>query len=237
MHLPVVKRALVIQHEPNGGIGTVGHRLGERGYELETVVLLDGVSPDSSVPLPDPTAYDLVVSLGSIEHVYEEFRIGSWINREVDTVRTAHEAGVPVLGICFGTQVLAAALGGAVELSPRREIGWMELDAEPGGGIEPGPWMVWHIDRVVVPPGATELARTDVCNHAYRIGRSLGVQFHPEVDEAQMRDWIGNPPASYWEEVGVDPEAFLDASLRNVGAARDRCARLVDWFLDDVAVG
>jgi GMP synthase-like glutamine amidotransferase len=229
-------QALVIQHEPNGPAGHVGDRLVERGYGLHVIEVLDGTTPVSHVPLPDPTGFDLVVSLGSVHSVYDHGTIGSWIHREIDLIAAAHTAGVPVLGVCFGSQALAAALGGAVEAAPRPEIGWLEIEPiGTGHPISPGPWLSWHLDRVVLPDGAAELARTDVATQAWRIGRSFAVQFHPEVSPGLVAQWIDDAGPAYFPAKGVDPDSLLDGARTHGERARTECHRIVDWFCDEVA--
>ena len=229
-------RALVIQHEVDGPAGHVGRHLARRGYEIEVVQVLDGSGPRSDVPFPDPTAYDLLVPLGSVHSVYDHGTIGSWIHREIDALRVADVSGVPVLGICFGCQALAAALGGSVEKAPRGEIGWITIDSdEPAIGA--GPWFAWHTDMVRLPPGAVELARTDVCPQAWRLRRNVAVQFHPEVDGDLVGAWVTAAGPAYFARTGLDPHALLQGVLDHGEAARTGCERIVDWFLDDVAGG
>jgi hypothetical protein len=97
-----------------------------------------------------------------------------------------------VFGICFGAQALARALGGSVVRAAHPEIGWTSIDSDVPELIEAGPWFQWHSDRFTLPPGAVELARNAVAVQAYRVGRSLGVQFHPEVARAGIARWVGN---------------------------------------------
>jgi len=96
---------------------------------------------------------------------------------------------IPILGVCFGAQALAAALGGTVSRAPRPEIGWHYVETD-ASWISRGPWFQWHSDRFTVPDGATELARSALAPQAFRHGRSLGVQFHPEVDGDIVSDWL-----------------------------------------------
>lgn len=227
-------RALVIQHEPDGPAGHAGTRLEHHGFELDVVAVLDGTTTESHVPFPDPTAYDLLLPLGSVHSVYDHGRIGTWIHRELEALTTAHAAGVPILGICFGCQALAAALGGAVERSPEHEIGWITVDSDHPA-VAPGPWLAWHLDRVVLPDGATELARTEVCTQAWRHGRSAAVQFHPEVDERLLARWVANAGSEYFPTKGVDPALLLDGARQHGARAEADCHRLVDWFVEEVA--
>lgn len=231
-----MRRCLVIQHEPDGPPGLAGERLEHHGYELHTVQVMEttGVG-HSDVILPDPTEYDFVLTLGSVQGVYDREAIGSWIDRELSLLKQAHDHGVPILGLCFGGQALSAALGGTVEKAPGHEIGWIELDTFAPGFIPSGPWFAWHIDRFTVPPGATELARTELCPHAFVHGRSVGLQFHPEVDEVIVKGWSAACPDEYLEEKDVDRATLYGGPQRHA-VARDAFFGIVDWMVDELAV-
>ena len=228
-------RGLAVEHDPTGHAALVGEALERRGVELEPFrVVSDVANPVSDREFPDPLDYDLVVVLGAIWSVYDDATIGTWIHREVDFVAEAHEAGVAVLGVCFGGQVLSAALGGTVSRAPAAEFGWLRIDTDEPGGVPPGPWFQWHYDRFTVPEGATELARNANGSQAFRKGRSLGLQFHPEVDGALLGDWIGFG-GDELRAHGVDVDALVAETARIEPSAVRRTHRLVDWFLTDVA--
>ncbi|MCY9784254.1 type 1 glutamine amidotransferase [Nocardiopsis sp. EMB25] len=233
-------RALIVVHEHITEPGQVGERLAERGYEptvLRVVPEERFDSPDVAFDFPDPRGWDVVVPMGSPWSVYDERTVGSWIGGEIALVRKAHEMGVPVLGICFGAQVLAAATGGSVEPAPRPEIGWTEIDTDDPALVGPGPWLEWHYDRCVPPPGAVELARTAVGPQAFRLGRSLGLQFHPEATARMVRGWLEAGGAAQCESRGIDPAALLDRTISLEAEAGERARALVDAFLDRVASG
>ena len=100
----------------------MGERFAERGYDATEFVVVPEDrfhDPGVEVSFPDPAAFDVIVPLGAIWSAYDHDRIGSWLAPELDMLRTAHERGIPVLGICFGGQALAAALGGKVEAAER----------------------------------------------------------------------------------------------------------------------
>jgi GMP synthase-like glutamine amidotransferase len=227
-----VTRALVVLQDALSDAGYVGERLADRGIELVPHVVCAGPEqPHSDVPFPDPRAYDLVVALGAVWSVYDHDTIGSWIDRELAMLRDANEAGVPVLGICFGGQALAAALGGTVARAPAPEIGWYEIDADVPT-VANGPWLQWHVDRFTVPPGATELARGGVGPQAFRAGRSLGLQFHPEVTPAIVEFWADHGRDTL-ERLGIDAARLLADTKLHTPLAREHAHRLVDAFLDD----
>ena len=147
-------RALFVQQDHVSPPGPVGEAFAERGYEVEEFLVVPEeafLSPGVSVDFPDPAAFDAIVPMGAPWSVYDHGTIGSWVVDEIAFLRTAHEAGVPILGICFGGQALAAALGGAVVPAERTEIGWTSVETSRPGLVEAGPWFQWHSDRWVLP--------------------------------------------------------------------------------------
>jgi len=231
-------RVLFIKHDHCSPTGPVGERFAERGYEATTfqVVPEDRFhDPGVEVSFPDPAAFDVIVPMGAIWSAYDHDRIGSWLAPELDLLRTAHERGIPVLGICFGGQALAAALGGKVEAASRPEIGWHEIETSHPDLIEPGPWFEYHYDRWHPPAQARSLARTEVAPQAFVIGRSLAVQFHPETSPEVLECWLGNGGHADLARAGLRPSEVLEQTRRLAGAAATRAHRLVDGFLDTVA--
>ncbi|MEV6193049.1 type 1 glutamine amidotransferase [Streptomyces sp. NPDC051920] len=227
-------RALVVQHDHVTEPGLVGARLEERGYDLTVVTLVPEhrhQAPDVAFDFPAAGDWDLIVSLGAPWSVYDRSAVGSWIDGELSLLREADRLGVPVLGVCFGAQALTTALGGRVEPSPRPEIGWVEVATDDPSLVGPGPWFQWHFDRCVLPPGAKEVARNDVCVQAFRTEHGLGVQFHPEITTAMVRGWIETGGAEQCVRHGVDPGELLARSRAMESVARTNAGRLVDGFL------
>lgn len=232
-------RALFIQQDHVSPVGPVGEAFADRGYEIEEFLVVPEHSfhePGVEVVFPDPLAYDAIVPMGAPWSVYDESTIGAWVLEEIGLLRRAHEAGVPVLGICFGGQALATALGGSVERAPGAEIGWYELDVDEPGLVEAGPWFQWHHDRWTPPPGSRTIARTELApSQAFVLGRSLGVQFHPELTGTQLQGWYDNGGRSYLDDHGIDADALLERTDREGEAAAARSRTLVGRFLDQVA--
>lgn len=191
--------------------------------------------PNPTVEFDDPGRYDLIVPLGSIFSVYDTDTIGNWIENELAFLTEAHRQDIPMLGICFGGQALAAALDGQVEKAPTPEIGWSSIESDHPDVLATGPWMQWHYDRFVVPPDATELARSDAGPQAFAVGRTLGVQFHPEVTAEIVNSWLDGAPAEELEKPGIDVGLIRAESNRLAPLAKARTERLVDWFMDDIA--
>ena len=114
-------------------------------------------------------------------------------------------------------------------------FGIQEPPAENDPSLVPeGPWFQWHFDTFTPPAGATVLAESDAGPQAYLVGRSLGVQFHPEVTPAIMEDWV----RVYRHELdgdGVDPDALLQETYDRAASAHDSSRRLLDTYLERVA--
>jgi GMP synthase-like glutamine amidotransferase len=226
-------RALVIEHDAFSPIGPVGDRLRRHGFDVEELVVVPPerhLDPGVEIAFPEPSGWDLIVPMGAPWSV-DEAAIGGWISGELALLREAQRIGVPVLGICFGGQALAAALGGGVERAPRPEIGWVEVETDEPSLIEPGPWFQFHYDRWIMPPGGVEIARNEVAPQAFRIGRSLGVQFHPEITVRELESWLANGGEKDMRRLGLDPDAVLARTRALAPAAELRAHRLIDAFL------
>ncbi|AXG05351.1 type 1 glutamine amidotransferase [Haloplanus rubicundus] len=183
--------------------------------------------------LPSDFAFDGVVVTGSSSSVYWD---EPWIDGLVNWVAEAADRGLPILGVCYGHQVLAEALGGRVEAMADIELGYRLIDRVDDGdplldGLDdPFTAFETHSDRVVeLPTGATLLAENDRGVQVFRRGDCWGVQFHPEYDEesAERVTRGKDLPAERIEAVVDD----IDADNY---AAACRTKRLFDNFTDHV---
>lgn len=169
--------------------------------------------------LPDPRAVSGFVLTGSSASVTER---APWMLRFEAYLRECAALDVPMLGVCFGHQILAQALGGLVERNPNgREIGTRRVTVSPeqtdplfAGLGETFDVNTTHVDSVTrLPDGARVLARTALEPHAAFAmpGRVRGVQFHPEIDGDAMRSWVvlRRP---LLEAESLDADAILAAS-------------------------
>lgn len=232
-------RAMFLAHDPGSHPGLIGAALAQRGFDIEVVAMSDTIADGSwHGAFPAATDAALLVPLGAVWSLNDRNQVGSWIDRELALLREADAIGVPVLGICFGGQSLAAAHGGHVRQCRRTQIGWSRIDSDHPDLVPPGPWMQWHSDEFVVPPGASELARDALCAQAFVLRRNLGVQFHPEVDRARIERWValgGDAALAEIEHAGTD----VDTVLADAEAQADRASAdvelLVDRFLTEVA--
>ena len=231
-------RVLFVQQDHVSPPGPVGAQFAARGYDVEEFLIVPEHrfdDPDVAVTFPDPTDYDAIVPMGAPWSVYDEPTIGAWILEELSFLRKAHDAGVPVLGICFGGQALATALGGSVERAKTAEVGWYSIETDEPDLVDVGPWFEWHHDRWQAPPGARVIARTAAAEQAFVIGRSLAVQFHPELTPTMLQGWLDNGGSAYLEAHGTDPVALIAETVRTADDAQRRTRHLVDRFIDQVA--
>ena len=214
-------RALVVQHEQPTPGGYVHQWLEERGAHQETYRI------DVEDRVVDPRDYQMIVTLGSEFAAFDDSV--PWLSKEKQLLRDATESDVPVLGICFGGQLLARVLGGRSYRSENAEIGWHPVRSTDHSMLSDGPWFQWHFDTFTVPAGAQLIAEGAVGPQAFTIGHSLGVQFHPEVTPEIMGSWV----AAYRHELdqeGVDADLLLQETRDRADETRAAAWRLFDGF-------
>src|SRR4051794_16637653 len=176
-----MKPVLIRQHVESAPAGLLAEWLDARGisYEVDRSWL--------EAPLPDPREYAFVASLGHDRMAGDPHAPA--VGAEQELLGRALGHGVPVLGLCYGGQVLAAVLGAHVGRAPVPELGWHSVQTDDPERVPAGPWLEWHFQRFETPPGATELARTADSPQAFAIGPHLGVQFHPEATVEIVEGW------------------------------------------------
>ncbi len=213
-------RALVLQHDLDTGPGFIESWLGDRAIDAEVVLV-----PEQEA-LPEPTDYALVVSLGSEHSAAEDL---GWLLAEASLLRAAHGARIPLLGVCFGAQLLARALGGRVNREAVCEVGWRTVRSRSPALVPEGPWLQWHFDTFEPPAQAEVLADSDACVEAFSWGRTLGVQFHPEVTSEIVADWTQANHAKL-DTHGITPAGIASECERHAPDARRRAYELFDAF-------
>jgi GMP synthase-like glutamine amidotransferase len=221
-----MKPVLIRQHVESAPPGLLAAWLDARGiaYEVDRSWL--------GAPLPDPGDYAFVASLGHDRMAGDTHEPAVAAEREV--LARAVELEVPVLGLCYGGQVLAAVLGAHVGPAPVPELGWREIETDDPRLVPSGPWLEWHFERFATPPGATELARTADAPQAFRYGPHLGVQFHPEATVEIVEGWA-EADARQLAARGIDdPGSLLAAAPAQIAAAAGAAFRLFDAFLAQV---
>ena len=232
-------RALFIEHDHISLGGPIWRSLEKHGYEIERFLIVPESnydSPNITTTFPNFNEYDLLVPMGAPYGAYEDDRIGNWLQPELEKLKQAHNDGIPILGICFGGQLMARALGGSVARAPKAEVGWIEIESDDKTLIPTGPWFAYHWDSWMTPKGATEIAKTDGANQAFVMGRTLGLQFHPEVDPEVLEAWLSRQSGCV--EItgeGVDLDLLRKETLEQEIGSNKRAAELVDAFLRRVA--
>jgi GMP synthase-like glutamine amidotransferase len=215
-----MRRVAIVRHHDVDSAGFIGAAFEARGAELSVHLFPD----DGPLPALAPGDVDHVVVLGCVSSVNDP---DAWIAEELAWLGRVVEAGLPVLGICFGAQALCVVAGGHVQAMGRQEIGWKMVDPVDHELIPLGPWMEFHGDRCLPPLAAAVLARNETGVQAFSLGRHLAVQFHPEVDGPQLKLWLDAGGDREAEQAGLDPGQLLADTVREEPAARERADRLV----------
>jgi GMP synthase (glutamine-hydrolysing) len=230
-------RVLAIVHEDHAGPGVFGEAIRERGDSLE-----EWTVPTGEEPPGDPLGYDAVLVLGGAMNVDEGDKHG-WIGAEKGLLGQLIEREVPLVGLCLGSQMVAAAAGAVPRRAARAEIGWHQVELTEAGGHDPllGPLtpgfeaFQWHSYEFPPPPGAVTLARSEVCLQAARIGEvAWAIQFHPEVTAADALRWTADLESDAdAARIGVDPTSLALEIEAKIGAfnelGRDICRRWLDF--------
>jgi GMP synthase-like glutamine amidotransferase len=205
-------------------------RHGRPAAALVDVLLAHGLDPavvtadDES--LPDPGASPLAILVGPDS--LSEARVDGRLERELEWLRRADEAGTAVLGIGHGARALALAFGGSVTPAERPLRGWAMVDTVVPHVIPTGPWLAWQHDVITLPPDAVALAHNLLGPQAFRLGRHLGVQFHPEATPDDLAGWAGALDAP------AEVRSLLGIVTRDPAAAADCTHRLLSSFIDSI---
>ena len=214
------KPALIFQHGRLGPPAYLAQWLEERG--LPYVVHRAGEDPP--VALSD---FAFVVSLGS-EHSATSTDL-DWVGIEIEALRAAVDAEVPVLGLCFGGQALSLALGGGVDVLERPEIGWFPVETSDADSVPEGPWLMWHVEQLRVPPGGRVLARSAAGPAAVSVGPHLLLQFHPEIDAEVIAGWAEHD--EHLADAGLTADEIVAQSEVHAPEVREHAFRLFDRWL------
>ncbi len=186
------RAALVMQNSPAEGLGLLGGLLERGGYRVHAERAWEGTGAEWR---GEPA--DLLVVLGGPQGAGDPL---PYLRREEGAIRAHAAAGRPVLGICLGAQLAAAALGGRVRRGGAAEAG-TRRDLRPteegrrgllAGMGDPFAAFQMHGDAFDLPAGAAQLAGSAVCpNQAFSMGSVVGLQFHLEADAGMIRSWLG----------------------------------------------
>lgn len=209
-------RVLVIQHDRDDALNDLAGPLIDAGLSLDTWCTWI----HSSCPY-DFEDFDGVISMGANASVLD-IDSEEWIAHESALLQTALEREIPILGVCFGSQILAHAAGGQVRKSERIEIGWCDVSLEPAAAADPlfsqlgstFTGMQFHYDTFDLPDHATVLARGSGLIQGFKVGRNAwATQFHIEANPSIVYGWLG----TYRNEIdkqNIDVEALRDVTAR-----------------------
>ena len=227
-------RILVFQHVEVEHPGIFRQFWREAGHKLTAIELDEGET------VPPLDGFDLLVVMGGPMDVWQEERHPWLIGEKAAIRRWVKDLGKPYLGICFGHQMLADALGGKVSRMTRPEVGLTQVKLTTAGQHDPilegFPSHVdsfqWHGAEVSIPPeGSTILAANDACQvQAFRWGRhAYGIQYHCEMETSTVDDWEKIPEykASLQKALGAEKAAQLaDDVLQRLPAFQTSARRL-----------
>lgn len=215
-----MKPLLVVRHVAWEGPHTIVD-----AFDGVAIRLLDSLDDDTA--LPPPAELCGAVFMGGPMSVADTGRYPR-LAEEIEWLRGAQAAGLPLLGVCLGSQLLARALGAAVVPGPEKEIGFAPVEALEAGDpliapLAPAASVLhWHGEVFDLPPGATALARSAATAvQAFRAGPSAwGLLFHAEADSALVERWLAEPAMAEEAREALGPD-YADR-LRDAASRVDR---------------
>lgn len=228
-----MKTALIIRHVPHEGVAGYRQPIEDAGYD---VLRVDVTDPGfATLDLREP---DLLIMMGGPMGVYEQERF-PWIACQRRRLALRLEADRPTLGVCFGAQMMASALGAEVHLGPAKEVGFhpVQIHEHAADGplrhLREVPVLHWHGDTFTRPEGVEVLASSRLYEHqAFRRGKNLlALQFHAEMGEdPRFDDWMEQWPEAVVEAGGC-PRALRRAHDElGPGAVAAGRAMIADWL-------
>jgi GMP synthase (glutamine-hydrolysing) len=243
-------KILVIQHNLDDNLNELALPLIEAGLQIDSWDVEHAPAPT------DISGYDGIISLGALAGVLEESE-NAWMPIERKMFEQALELEIPLLGICFGSQLLASAAGAEVYKVVKPEIGWTKVDMGAGAvsaGAEAGgaaaspaadPIMAalgdnpdvfhFHYDSFTIPENFELYGVTGDIPQAFKVGkRAWGMQFHIEVGLAAMHSWFATYARAF-EKEGISVEDQKVATAANYAAYRQRSLAVGQAFAAEVA--
>jgi GMP synthase (glutamine-hydrolysing) len=233
------RHALVLSHVAFEDLGSLEAPLRDRGFTIETVEVAT-----ARFPLLQAESCDLLVVMGGPIGVYDQ-QDYPFLTHEIACIAARLHAGRPILGICLGAQLMAAALGARVYPGVNgAEIGWAPI--QTAAVMAPPNWFVpllapglallhWHGDTFDLPPGAVHLAKTGQYNNqAFTIDNyALGLQFHPEVTVNGLECWyVGH--ACELRHAGIAVSGLRADAEKYAQALEEAAVRFWNLWLDSI---
>ncbi len=227
-----MKTGLIIRHTPHEGVAGFRAPIEAAGYVLERFDVTD-----AGFDRLDFLAPDLLILMGGPMGVYEQ-EAYPWITCELARLAGRIAARRPTLGVCLGSQMIAAAMGAKVYPGPVKEVGFAPIMLTPAGKASPlrhisdVPVLHWHGDTFDLPDGAELLASTQAYrNQAFRVGSHLlALQCHPEMGEdPRLASWLEDVDYLTLAGTGVATIRRDEARFGSSTVAAGR-AMLTEWL-------
>jgi GMP synthase (glutamine-hydrolysing) len=220
-----------LQHVRHEGIGTMEEWIRQKKYFLSRTRLF------ATEPLPKINEIDWLLVMGGPMSVNDEDTL-PWLKEEKQFVRRAIDAGKTVLGFCLGSQMIANVLGARVYKNPCKEIGWFDLDLTKEG-LASGAFCQfpqrlkvyqWHGETFDLPQGCTLAATSQYCkNQAFVFNeRAMGMQFHLEVTQEDVRSWTVNASDELTNEKHIQSPDQMLGRTEEFGRIKKHMFRLLD---------
>lgn len=227
----MTRTGLIIRHVPHEGLAGYRDPIEAAGYRLARIDVTD--PGFGSIDLGEP---DLLIMMGGPMGVYEQDE-HRWIACQMRRLARRLDAGRPTLGVCFGAQMIAAAMGARVYPGPAKEIGFHPLDfvdrASPLRHLADTPLLHWHGDTFDLPDDVELLASTTAYRHqAFRRGNNiLALQFHGEMGlDPRFDEWLRQWPEAL-AETGGSVDAMREHHRRHGPAAVAAGRRMIaEWL-------
>ena len=213
------KNLLVVQNIGCEHLGNLSRLFESDGYNIS---LLN--SQKDLIPT-DLNSYSGIIILGGPMSVYDNY---DYLKDQQKLIKKAVDMQIPTLGICLGSQLIAESLGGTVYPGNLKEIGWHNIEITENGrrdifnGVKSFKNKVfqWHGDTFHLPESAIILAKSDTYVQAFRINSAIGIQFHIEINESMIKEWV----KIYSKEV-------LDLKLDKINLMPQQEKQFTDLFI------
>jgi GMP synthase-like glutamine amidotransferase len=227
-----------LQHMEKETLGNIGAWIVQKRHTLTKTLLYE------ETLFPEPEEFDLLLIMGGTMSVYQEEDY-PWLKPEKEFIRKVIKSGRPILGSCFGAQIIAEILGGKVTTNRFKEIGWHKvrslerknlsnrISSELPSCMYPEfTAFMWHGDTFEIPADAVRLFESEACQNQGFIYKEnvLGLQFHPEADRQWIRNLIDNSGHELVEGKYIQSEKEIYGQESLLEGSRYLSFSLMDWF-------
>jgi len=228
-----MKRALIIRHVPREGVAGFREPIEAAGYSVDRIDVTD-----PHFASLDLCEHDLLIMMGGPMGIYEQEQY-PWISCQLRRLEKRLQADLPTLGVCFGAQMIAAALGARVYAGPIKEVGFHpvtvhgKVSSNPLRHIVGVPVLHWHGDTFTLPEGVELLASSHLYRHqAFRRGENLlALQFHAEMGEDErFHQWIETWPESVVEAGGTEEDLRIAHDVHGPAAVAAGRMMIAEWI-------